>query len=364
MSIRGGCPLPISRASDDKTPPLVDEVRNASARGHALRIVGGNTRSFYGRPVTGYRLEVSSHSGVIAYDPSELVITARSGPPLTEIEALLAEHDQMLAFEPPRFGAQSTLGGVVASGLSGPRRPFTGSVRDFVLGVRVLDSRGEVLRFGGTVFKNVAGFDAFRLMSGALGCLGVILDVSLRVVPRPRAEVALVREMDSDEARQMLIGRMRRQSALSGAFHDGRRLHLRLSGAHSLVKDAVTEFGGAPEDLRVWDEIRDKTRIEFAGTGPVWRLSLPQTAELPGLPGRLLWDWAGSERWLISDSEDATFWNLAAKLGGHATLFRNAPLGSEVFQPLPRPILDLHRRIKAALDPAGIFNPGRLYEGL
>ncbi|HZZ34655.1 MAG TPA: FAD-binding protein, partial [Caulobacteraceae bacterium] len=184
------------RADADLTEALADQVRTAAARRQPLRIVGGDTKFFYGRPVEGEALEVGAHRGVTSYEPSELVITARAGTPIAQVEALLAKNRQMLAFEPPVFGETSTLGGAVAAGLSGPRRPFAGALRDSVLGVTVLDGQGRRLRFGGTVFKNVAGFDAFRLMAGALGSLGVVLDVSLRVAPRPQAEAALAFDMD------------------------------------------------------------------------------------------------------------------------------------------------------------------------
>ena len=240
------------------------------------------------------------HRGVIAYEPSELVITARAGTPIGEIEALLAAQGQMLAFEPPVFGPASTLGGVVAAGLSGPRRPFVGAVRDFVLGVTVLDGRGRSLREGGTVFKNVAGFDAFRLMAGALGCLGVLLDVSLRLAPRPRAEVSLAFEGDWPAAGRRIGELMRRPLPLSGAFHDGERLRLRLSGPEAAVAAAARELGGEETPVQFWDQVRHLTFGQL--TAPrLWRLSVPQGAPIDGLDGRWLWDWGGAQRWLVAD---------------------------------------------------------------
>ena len=203
MSTREPCPLPTSNGSDaDLTAALTEAVRGAAADRRPLEIRGGGTHAGMGRPVSATPLEMSGHRGVVAYDPAELVLTARAGTPLSEVEALLAEHGQMLAFEPPRLGSGGTLGGAVATGLSGPRRPFTGALRDFVLGARILSGQGEVLRFGGTVFKNVAGFDAFRLMAGAHGTLGVLLDISLRVVPRPAVEAARVLDLSSGAALQ------------------------------------------------------------------------------------------------------------------------------------------------------------------
>ena len=339
----------------DLTQEIADRVRAATG---PLRIAGAGTKAWYGRAVVGEVLDLTGHSGIVDYDPSELVVTARAGTPLAEIEAAIAAHGQMLAFEPPAFG---TLGGAVATGLAGPRRPFTGAVRDYVLGVRVLDGRGDVLRSGGTVFKNVAGFDAFRLMSGAHGTLGVILDVSLRVTPRPRVEVSLAFDMAGGPARDWVTGLMVRPLPLSGAFHDGERLHLRLSGGEAAVSQAAAELGGEAEGLELWSVLRDLKHPALAG--PVlWRIALPQTADIPALEGRLAWDWGGGQVWLSAEAADPQVWTKAAAAGGHATLIRGGK--DQVFQPLEPALFKLHQRIKAALDPAGILNPGRMHEGL
>jgi len=362
MSITGSCRLHISPASDaDQTDLLSRAVSAAAGEGLKLRIVGGDTRAFYGRRVEAEPLGVGGHRGVVAYDPSELVITARAGTPMEEIEALLAANGQILAFEPPVFGAASTLGGTVAAGLSGSRRPFAGALRDYVLGAKVLDGRGQVLNFGGTVFKNVAGFDAFRLMAGALGCLGVILEVSVRVTPMPRAETTLAFELTSEVARLRVIELMARPLPLSGAFHDGERLHLRLSGGQAAVAQTARELGGEAGEREVWTALRDLSHPAFDGD-VLWRLSVPQAARLPDLYGYLAWDWGGSQRWLSAGRLDPAVWDVAASVGGHATLFRGAV--DQVFQPLPAPLLALHKRLKAGLDPMGVFNPGRMYEGL
>jgi len=347
--------------ANDLTQVLANQVRRAAAGRTPLRIVGGDTKAFYGRRVGGEPLSLAGHHGIVSYDPSELVITARAGTPLAEIEARLAEHGQRLAFEPPRFGAASTIGGVVAAGLSGQRRPFAGAVRDCVLGAVILDGEGRRLAFGGQVFKNVAGFDLFRLQAGALGCLGVILEVSLRVTPKPRQEAGLALELHSADARTLVTQLMRRPTPLSGAFHDGERLHLRLSGGEAGVEAMARELGGEAEAIEIWDE----ARVWSATDGPpLWRVSLPQTAPLPDV-GRLIgWDWAGSQAWFRSEAEPQTMWRAAANVGGHATLFRGAQHGAEVFQPLAPAMLALHQRVKAALDPAGVLNPGRMYGAL
>jgi glycolate oxidase FAD binding subunit len=347
----------------DSGGELAERVRVASAERTPLRIVGGDTKAFYGRPAPGERLDVAGHRGVADYEPSELVITARAGTPIQEIEGLLAQQGQQLAFEPPVLGHASTLGGVVASGLAGPRRPFAGAVRDSVLGVTVLNGKGEALRLGGTVFKNVAGFDGFRLMAGSLGCLGVLLEVSLRVAPIPAAELSRSFELPWPAAQARLTALMRRPLPLSGAAHDGERLHLRLSGPSGAVKAAATEVGGEPTPAGLWEDLRHR-RAGPLTARRLWRLSVPRTAEIADLPGAALRDWAGAEIWLATDAPAERIRRLAAEAGGHATLYRGAGPGEEVFTPLPAPLLALHKRLKAAFDPAGVFNPGRMYEGL
>ncbi len=357
--------MPISTASEagDIAEALVDSVRRASAAGAALRIVGGDTKAFLGRATAGEPLNLAGHTGIVAYDPSELVITARAGTAITAIETVLAEHGQMLGFEPPVFGPASTLGGVVAAGLSGPRRPFAGGVRDFVLGVKILDGAGQTLRFGGTVFKNVAGFDAFRLMAGSLGCLGVLLEVSLRVSPAPRAEVCRSFNLDWSAASGKIASLMRRPFPLTGAFHDGARLHLRVAGGEAAVDEAASELGGEASPASLWDDIRHM-RLGVLAAPRLWRLTVPRTAVIPDLVGEMVHDWAGGQRWLVSDASADTIRAAAIAVGGHASLFRGARDGEAVFAPLPESLFQLHRRLKAAFDPAGVFNPGRMYGGL
>ena len=358
-------PLPTSTASDDAdiAEALAEQVRRSSAERRPLRVVGGDSKAFYGRPTQGDALEVFRHRGVIAYEPTELVITARGGTPVAEIEALLARHGQMLAFEPPVFTPASTIGGVVAAGLSGPRRPFAGAVRDCMLGARILDGRGRSLRLGGTVFKNVAGFDGFRLMAGALGCLGALLEVSLRLTPQPRRELSLSFEQDWPAARARITALMRRPTPLSGAWCDGARLHLRLSGPEAAVAAAARELGGEESPPSLWDDVRHM-RLGLLAAPRLWRLSVPQAADLPGLDGRWLWDWGGAQRWLVTEAPAAAIRAAAAVAGGHATLFRGHVAGEQVFTPLPGPLMALHRRLKAAFDPLGVLNPGRMYEDL
>jgi glycolate oxidase FAD binding subunit len=360
--------LPTSTDSDpnDLTEVLRALVRDSTARRQPLRIVGADTKAFYGRPVEAEGLSIADHHGIIDYDPAELVITARAGTALSEIEARLAENDQFLAFEPLVFGLAGTLGGAVASDLCGARRPFGGAVRDSLLGVTVMDGKGDTLRFGGTVFKNVAGFDAFRLMAGSMGCLGILLDVSLRVAPRPAVEIGVTLEEPWAASKARLIALMRRPTPLSGAVHDGTRLHLRLSGAAAGVEALARELGGDAEAPGFWEVLRRRD-LRPLFNGRLWRVSIPMTADTDAIEkfGKVtLRDWAGAEVWLVSDARSAYIRAAAEEAGGHATLFRGGLAHEEVFHPLKPAQLKVQQKIKRVFDPAGIFNPGRMYRDL
>lgn len=343
---------------------LIERIREAAATRMALCIRGGGSKTFYGRRCEGASLDVSGHRGVISYEPSELVITARAGTPLAEIQALLAQNGQLLPFEPPHFGPNATLGGMVAAGLSGPRRPWGGSVRDAVLGVKLLNGRGEVLRFGGQVMKNVAGYDLSRLMAGALGTLGVLLEVSLKVLPRPAEELTRVFELGAEDAaaRQIEWGRL--PLSLSGTLYHAGRLHVRLCGSGQGVRAALDRLGGDEIVESPWTAAREQTIPFFQGEGPLWRISLPAAASALNLPGEILTEWGGALRWLRTDLPAETLRRRISAMGGHATLFRGHDGRGEVFQPLAPGMLALHQRLKLALDPHGIFNPGRLYKEL
>ena len=271
----------------------------------------------------------------------------------------------MLAFEPPGFGSAATLGGCVAAGLSGPRRASAGSVRDFVLGLKVVDGRGESLAFGGQVMKNVAGYDVSRLVTGSLGTLGLISEISLKVLPRPPAEMTLRLELPQGKALESL-NRWAGQPLpiTASAWQDG-DLALRLSGAPGAIRAAAEKLGGEQvkpaEADGFWTGIREQTDAFFAGDAPLWRLSLPSHAPLAELPGAQLIEWGGALRWLKSRAEAAMVRAAAARAGGHATLFRAADKPAGAFAPLPPVLARLHRELKSAFDPAGILNPGRLF---
>ena len=330
-----------------------------------LRIRGGGTKDWYGQSLNGEVLDTRAHAGIVSYDPTELVITARAGTLLSDIEATLAKNNQMLAFEPPHYGLDSTIGGVVASGLSGPRRAAVGAVRDFVLGAVMLDGRGEVHHFGGQVMKNVAGYDVSRLLAGALGTLGLILDVSLKVLPRPLHETTLGFEMGKTEViRQLnLWGRMPLPISAS-AWHGGVLL-VRLSGSEPAVKAAMQKMGGEERsnEANTWRDLRNQSNAYFTQHNDVqlWRLSVPSTLPPLNLDGDHLIEWGGAQRWLKTTLGAATIRSVVASVGGHATLYRGGDKSVGVFQPLKPAVSAIHRNLKAAFDPAGIFNPGRMY---
>ncbi|ARU31090.1 glycolate oxidase subunit GlcE [Sulfuriferula sp. AH1] len=350
----------------DLTATLKQQVQAAYACTTPLQIVGGNSKAFYGRTTRGTVLDVSGHGGIISYEPTELVITARAGTPLDDIEAALAEQGQMLPFEPPHWGPAATLGGTVACNLSGPRRPYAGSARDFVLGCHMLNGKGELLHFGGEVMKNVAGYDAARLMAGALGTLGVLLDISLKVLPAPQQELTLVQPCTLAEA-LMRMNRLAGQPIplSASAWIDG-QLYLRFSGAATAV--AAVKAREPSEVLadaaNFWRGLRELHTPFFVDAGKLWRIALPPTAAQPDLPGDWLVEWGGAQRWLKSNADVEQVRARVLASGGHATLVHGASASKAVFQPLPPVLWQLHQRLKQAFDPAGILNPGRMYEGL
>jgi glycolate oxidase FAD binding subunit len=342
-----------------------ERIAAAGATGHALRLRGAGSKDFYGEQLSGEVLDLRGFSGIVHYEPSELVLTARCGTTLAEIQATLATHDQFLAFEPPTFGADPTIGGVVAAGLSGPRRMYAGAARDFVLGVRLLTARGELLRFGGEVMKNVAGFDLSRLLCGSLGILGILTEVSLKVLPRPRQEETVRLELAAPEAVATFNRLATSPVPLSAAAWLGGTAWIRLSGAAPAVRTAHARIGGERLDPGAagtfWRELGD-CRLPLFNQAPLWRVSVPPAAEPLTLPGQPLIDWGGALRWYALPA-DVDVRGQAEAAGGTALLWRGDSPGQR-FHPLRAGVLALHRRLKAQFDPQGIFNPGRLVRDL
>ncbi|WP_076592469.1 glycolate oxidase subunit GlcE [Herminiimonas arsenitoxidans] len=339
-----------------------ESILAAGRQKQPLCIRGGGTKDWYGQTPSGTVLDTRAYSGVVAYDPTELVITVRSGTPLVEVEAILAEQNQMLAFEPPHFGPGATVGGMVATGLSGPRRVSVGAVRDFVLGAVVMDGKGDVLHFGGQVMKNVAGYDVSRLLTGALGTLGLLLEVSLKVLPKPYAETSLRLEMNEEEAiRRLNEWGGQPLPISSSAWYDG-TLVLRLSGAKAAIVAAQQTIGGEEvEGNDFWIAMREQSNEFFTQSDVLWRLSVPSTTPPIALAGEQLIEWGGAQRWLRSDESAETIRAAAIQAGGHATLFRGGDKDVGVFQPLAPAVGRIHQNLKNSFDPEGIFNPGRMY---
>ncbi len=340
-----------------------DCVRRAADNRTALRIRGGGSKDFYGSMLQGEILDTTAYRGIVDYEPTELVLTARAGTPLAEIETALRERGQMLGFEPPHFGSTATLGGAMAAGLSGPRRAACGAARDFVLGVRILDGQGRDLRFGGQVMKNVAGYDVSRLMTGALGTLGLILEISLKVLPLPKIEKTLRLEMNGDAAITTMNQWAGKPLPVSATCFFERGLYVRVSGTESAVRAARKIIGGeeVPDGAALWFVVREHKLPFFENVNPLWRLSVKSTASVLKLPGTQLIEWNGALHWLKSDVDAQTIRAAAAQAGGHATLFRAADKSAGVFQPLTLGLLKVHKKLKQTFDPAGIFNPGRMY---
>ena len=376
---------------------LSDAIRDAAAHKRPLCIRGGGTKEFYGGEIRGHALDTTALRGIVSYEPTELVMTARAGTPLADIEAALREKGQLLAFEPPHFEQvpqpgipspppvegglelegiapaatvvrRATLGGCVATGLSGPRRAYAGAVRDFVLGVRIMDGKGAELRFGGEVMKNVAGYDVSRLTVGALGTLGVILEVSLKVLPAPAAETTLRLAIGPEEAINLMNDWAGKPLPLTATAYRAGSLSVRLSGAPIAVDAAVKKIGGEAmgpaQAAQFWSDIREQRASFFAGNQPLWRLSIKPTTPPLDLAGPQLFEWGGALRWLRSDADAKLIRDAAARAGGHATLFRSTSKAAGAFHPLSPGLARIHRRLKEAFDPSGIFNPGRLYPEL
>ena len=343
------------------------QILAAAASKTPLRIRGGGTKDWYGQSLQGELLDTRAWSGIVDYEPTELVITARCGTPLAEIEAVLAGHKQVLAFEPPHFGDGATLGGAIASGLSGPRRAASGAVRDFVLGAKLMDGRGEVLAFGGQVMKNVAGYDVSRLLAGSMGTLGLVLEHSIKVLPRSVSEATIRFAMSEIEA----LRRLNEWGGLplpitASCWHAG-VLTVRLAGAQAAVEAAQESLAGegVPDGRQFWADLREQRHAFFAREGPLWRLSLPSAASAIVLRGEQLIEWGGAQRWLKAEASEANAANIrraVAAAGGHATLFRGGDKTVGVFHPLAPALARIHQRLRAAFDPADIFNRSRMYE--
>jgi glycolate oxidase FAD binding subunit len=362
---------------------LIDRVQSAQKSNAQLRIRGGGSKDFYGETPQGELLDTRVLEGVSSYEPTELVVTARCGTSLVELENLLASHGQCLPFEPPHFGAtgvpvtnrKTTVGGMVAAGLAGPARAAVGCVRDHVLGATLLNGKGEVLTFGGQVMKNVAGYDVARLLAGSMGTLGVILEVSLKVMPIAPATMTLRFEMRQADALVQLNRWAGQPLPLNASAWWADNLFIRLRGAMAAVQAARQKLGGElvePEFAGpFWQDLRNqdddfftKAHVAVAAGASLWRLSVPSTLAPLTVAGEMLMEWGGAQRWLCTTRPANSVRDLTAQSGGHATLFRAQDKSAGAFAPLQSPLDRIHRELKKSFDPAGLFNPGRMYPGL
>jgi glycolate oxidase FAD binding subunit len=349
----------------DLTNDLISQVREAIEAKESLAISAGATKAFMGRQIkTDRTIDVSGHTGIVSYQPVELVMTARAGTTLSEIESALAENNQMLACEPPRFDGKATLGGTLAANVSGPGRPWYGSIRDHVLGVTLINGKAEQLRFGGQVMKNVAGYDLSRLQAGAMGGLGLMTEISLKVLPKPATTRTLKFTMDQAEAIQRMNAMSGQPKPITAAYWSIGELHVRLAGAASAVDATAKSWGGeevAPEvALSIWSDLQDQKSAIF-NADKVWRFSVKSSADVLPLEGDSLVNWGGAERWYSGDHSFDRMVELAQSAGGQVSLYRGGDRTEEVLHPINPSIQGLQQRIKASVDPQGVFNPGRAY---
>jgi glycolate oxidase FAD binding subunit len=343
--------------NSDISQRLADAVRAAAEKRTPLAIAGSGTKRFHTGEPEGTLLDVTGHHGVVSYEPTELVITARAGTPLAEIEAALAQQNQMLGFEPPWFGDTATLGGTIACGFSGPRRPYAGAARDFVLGTQIINGNGEILKFGGQVMKNVAGYDVSRLMVGARGTLGVLLEVSLKVLPKPAKEITLAFQMPAGKTIVTMNTWAGRPLPLSAACHVNDTLYIRLSGTESGVRAAHVKLGGelVADGVAFWRQLREHEHIFFQDNTPLWRLSVPPASAPIDIPGKWFIDWGGAQRWFKSAATADEIRRAVESAGGHAGMFRDSKNDREVHGLLPPELASLHRKLKTAFDPNGLW---------
>ncbi len=349
---------------NDISQQLVDQVKTAYESNSSLVIKGsGSKQQCCGRTIQGESLLTSEHSGIVNYSPVELVITALSGTSLEALNHELDINNQQLSFEPPGLGEKATIGGTVACNLSGAARPWSGSVRDLLLGVRLINGKGEHLTFGGQVIKNVAGYDVARLQAGALGCLGVLTEVSLKTMPKPKECITIVQELSESEAllkMQQLAAQSKPLSAL--AWHD-QKLFIRLSGESKTIQKTAQTWGGEQlvEATSFWTALNEQSLKFFQTDMPLWRFSIGPAAKNLLADTETIIDWAGSQRWVLGDYDPEQLYKIAKDAGGHVSLFRGGDRTAEVRQPLSDIERKLQKRIKDSFDPGGILNPGRMY---
>jgi glycolate oxidase FAD binding subunit len=344
---------------------LQETVKDAFAKKIELDIQSGNSKRFLGRTPKGAALSIAQYSGIVEYDPAELVITVKAGTALRDINSALAKNNQYLPFDAPNFSTESTIGGVVAAGLSGPIRPWTGSVRDYVLGIECIDGRGDHLRFGGRVMKNVAGYDVSRLIVGSMGTLGIILQMSFKVLPKPETSATVYFDCSQVKSIEKITQMGLTSLPLSASLWVANKLFVRLSGSQAAVAKGLEIIGGNRcLDNDLWQKLRDHTHSFFHGGSPLWRVSVPANSAVAEIGDECLVEWGGSLRWYKSSQQNEQFHEYAQKCGGNAILFRNGDRSSDVNGKLHPVLGRIHKQLKKSFDPGNILNPGRMYKDL
>ena len=344
---------------------FAEAIKKAGSYGTPIEIRGGGTKDFLGYVAEGLQvLTTECYSGVLDYHPAELIVRVKAGTPVGTLNNLLRSEGQRLAFDPPEHDATSTIGGVVSSGLSGSSRPYRGAARDHLLGVGMVLHDGAYCEFGGQVMKNVAGYDVSRLVCGAYGTLGLLADLSLKVVPAPELEKTIILECSRNAAFETIKLLSDRVSPLSASCYSGGILSVRLSGTEHLVKATEETLKGTQGDNSFWGQLDAQALPDFQNASDVWRLSADADESLFDYDFSVL-DWGFAQRWLLDPKSDPRDGYAGT---GHWTRVRHSKdrFSAEAFQPLSALELALHRRLKSTFDPGGVFNPGRMYreEGL
>ena len=349
----------------DERQDIAARIQDAYHQNKPLNITAGNTKSFYGRTIDAEPLSVIQHTGITEYEPSELYISARGGTSLNEIEQTIQDENQILPFEPPHFGTTTTLGGCIASGLSGPRRASSGAVRDCILGTEIINGKGEYLCFGGKVMKNVAGYDVSRMMSGSLGTLGILMSITIRLLPKPQKEQTLIFSMPANDAILQMNKWANTPLPISASFYDGANLYIRLSGSATTLNRCEKDLGGEliDEHEMFWLNIKEQVHEFFLTELPLWRISVPSSSPNLNISGDTVMEWNGALRWYATEQNESHIREETQRAGGHATLFRGEHT-QQKFHPLSDTAMKIHKNLNQVFDSAGILNPGKMYAEL
>jgi glycolate oxidase FAD binding subunit len=342
---------------------LCTSIQQANSSKQSLQLSAGGSKSFYGNQIFAPPLDVSANIGIVDYEPSELYISARNGTLLSEIESTLEASNQMLPFEPPHFTSQATLGGTVACGLSGPRRAYANSMRDCILGTNIVNGKGEYLQFGGNVMKNVAGYDVSRLMCGAFGTLGILTQISLKVIPKPQSEITIAIEVNQNEALETMNAWMQTQLPISATYFNNDVLYVRIAGLEKTTKKVHENIGGErfQDSDTFWKNIKDHQADFFQTDLPIWRVIIPSNTPVLSISGESCLEWNGGLRWIKSSEDAQHIINQCQTANGHATLFKAKTKANDCLPSISPKLQNLHLNLKSSFDPNHILNPGRMY---